>query len=350
MREAAVCDSHAAAAGLHDAVRLLEDGCSDLGYGVARSACESVLSGDVAPALTARFLWMLGKRGETASELFAAIDTVRARQSWVGAGDSRAVDVGGTGGDGGRTFNVSTTAAIVAAAAGARVHKHGGRAASGRCGSIDLLEALDVRDCKDAAAALVAVDARGIAFLASESFLPYPRWLRRMRRELGTRTIFNLIGPWCNPARVERQVVGVADERLVEVFGTIAQRLGLRRALIVHGRCGAIDEFAPVGETVVLEVNGASTREYEVSPADFGLPTGSLSEVAGGGAEVNARHAAAVIEGVDRGPRQSIVLLTAAAALYVSDVAATLGEGVELARDAILSGRASALLSRLRQA
>jgi len=204
---------------------LLRDGCRDLGYWCARAAFEDMLSEAAEPHVASAFLIALQTKGETEQELLGGIDAVRSRQVAFDVNDD-GVDVGGTGGDAARTFNVSTTAALVVAAAGTRVYKHGSHAVSGLCGSVDLAERLGLPTAQDPASARDHVARYGIAILPSRSFLRYPPRVTAVRRALGVRTTFNLIGPWCNPARVRRQVIGVSDERYVPVFAGVARALG----------------------------------------------------------------------------------------------------------------------------
>jgi anthranilate phosphoribosyltransferase len=306
-----------------------------------------VLANRTEPPLLAAFLVALQMRGETAAELLGAVDAVRARQIVVDKHGVDAVDIGGSGGDAGRTFNVSTTAALIVAAAGVRVFKHGSRAFSGTCGSIDVAEQLGLPLANDPSSANQLMARHGLAVLPSGNFLRYPPVIEQTRRALRIRTTFNLIGPWCNPARVRRQVVGVSDERYVNRFAQIAQALEHKRALIVHGRDGKLDEFSPSGPSTVAEVQAGLIRTYAVRPEDFGLRSRPLADISGGPPHANAAQTRAILRNEERGAPRTVVLLTAGAALYVAEAAPTFAAGVQLASVTLDSGRPYELVARM---
>jgi anthranilate phosphoribosyltransferase len=253
------------------------------------------------------------------------------------------LDVVGTGGDGSHSFNISTLSAIVAAACGARVAKHGNRAASSICGAADVLEALGVRIdlAPDGVAACVAE--AGIGFLFAPLFHPSFRFAGVPRRELGVRTVFNVLGPLCNPARAGCRALGVADAALAVRMAEVLARLGVRRALVFHAE--GLDELSTVGPSLVIELLDGRRRQYQLDPAELGLPPATAADLRGGEAAENAEIARAVLGG-ERGPRRDIVLLNASAALRAAGIAADWREGIGLAAEAIDRGRAGESLER----
>jgi anthranilate phosphoribosyltransferase len=258
-----------------------------------------------------------------------------------------AVDTCGTGGDGAGTFKISTVASFVVAACGVPVVKHGNRSASGTCGSADVLEALGVRIDAPPATAQKVLDEAGWTFLFAPKFHASTRHAVGPRKELGVRTAFNLLGPLTNPARPEGQVVGVPRAELTPFVARCLQRLGTKRAWVVHG--AGLDELTLAGPTTVTEVDGESVRTFTVSPGDAGLPNADLEAVRGGDPQVNAAIARDLLAGTP-GPKRDVVLLNAAAALVVAGRAADLREGARQAARAIDDGRALRLLDRIREA
>jgi len=330
---------------MQDAIRLLVDK-DTLGPVEAAAAIEEIMSGAATPAQIGAFLAALRVRGET-PEIVAACLAVMEQHAepCTVPGDARPlIDVCGTGGDGADTFNVSTAAAIVAAAAGARVAKHGNRAASSKCGSADLLEALGARIDLSGDEAAAAIAETGFAFLFAQRFHPAMRHVGGPRRELGIRTIFNILGPLSNPARPGAQLVGVGAVHLGPLVAGALNLRGMARALVVHSDDG-LDEISPACPTSVWRVRDGGVIEERVAPADFGLPEHALVQVGGGTPGENAGMLAAVLDGGE-GPVTDFVLMNAAAAL---SVAGLVGDtdfvgGVALAREAIASGRAREVL------
>lgn len=314
---------------------------------VAGRAMGQIMEGGVPPALVAGFLMALRARGETVDEIVGCARAIRARAARFPAGAPQLLDTCGTGGDGAGTFNVSTAAAFVAAGAGVPVAKHGNRAVSSRTGSADVLEALGVEVGMAGPEAAGALDAAGLTFLFAPTFHAAMRHAAPVRRELGVRTVFNLLGPLCNPAGADAQLVGVFDGELVRPLAEALGRLGARRAMVVHGLDG-LDELTVTAPSRVAEWDGERVREYTVDPADLGLAIREPEELAGGDAAANASILRAVLDpaGPD-GACRDIVLLNAAAALVVAGRAATLADGLECARDAIGSGAAAARLHEL---
>jgi anthranilate phosphoribosyltransferase len=248
------------------------------------------------------------------------------------------VDTCGTGGDAAGTFNISTAAALVAAGAGVRVAKHGNRSISSRCGSADVMEALGVKLELPAERLAACLREVGIAFLYAPALHTAMKHVQPVRRELRMRTVFNLLGPLTNPAGAEAQVVGVYSDVLVEKLAEALAMLGLRRALVVHGRDG-LDEITITGPTQVAEVARGQVRRYELTPEEFGLKRTSLAEISGGDAADNARILREILSG-EKSPRRDVVLLNAAATLMVAGRVGTIREGLAVAAEAVDSGKA----------
>ncbi len=311
----------------------------------ARSVMQLIMRGEATPAQIAGFLVALRIRGETVDEIAGFAAAMRAAANPIDLETSGLVDTCGTGGDGADTFNISTAAALVAAAAGVRIAKHGNRAVSSACGSADVLEALGVTLVADQESLRRSLAGAGLAFLFAPSQHPAMKHAVGPRRELGLRTVFNLLGPLTNPAGARRQVVGVYDPALVRPLAEVLGQLGADRALVVHG-AGGMDELSLLGATEVAEWNGEEVRTYSVEPEDAGLTRAGAAELAGGSAPDNAAIVRSILAG-EPGPRRDIVLLNAGAALQVGGAAETLSQGVEAAGKAIDSGAASNTLERL---
>lgn len=312
----------------------------------ARAAMGAVMDGEATPALLAALLVALRMRGETIDELAGFAAAMRDRVVRVEAPPG-VVDTCGTGGDRSGTFNISTAAALVVAAAGVPVAKHGNRAVTSRSGSADVLEALGVRTDHDAASAAEALRRVGFAFLFAPGFHPAMRHAGPTRRELGVRTAFNLLGPLTNPAGARRQVVGVADPAAAPRVAEVLRRLGGDRAAVVHG--DGLDELPIDGSGVWYEVAPDEVIRHEVDDLSaFGLRPAPTSALAGGTAEESARIIERVLA-AEPGPSRDVVILNAALALHVAGVAPSLAAGVDLARAAIDDGRAAGLLAALRE-
>jgi anthranilate phosphoribosyltransferase len=312
----------------------------------ARLAMGAVMDGDATPAQLAALLVALRMRGETVEELAGFASAMRERVLRVDAPDGT-VDVVGTGGDASGTFNISTAAALVVAAAGVPVAKHGNRAITSRSGSADAIEALGIRMEHDAASAASDLRELGFAFLFAPVFHPAMRYAGPTRREIGVRTAFNLLGPLTNPAGARRAVIGVADPAAAGRIAEAAHLLGTERTLVVHG--AGLDELPLDGSGVIHDVSERGIEERGVDAAALGLARAATSKLAGGDATENA----AIIESIfggRRGPARDVVVLNAAAGLVAAGRASDLGEGVVLAASAIDGGQASAILERLRAA
>ncbi|MDX6520592.1 MAG: anthranilate phosphoribosyltransferase [Gaiellales bacterium] len=326
------------------AIRLLVDG-ADLSSEQAHAAMMQVMGGEATPAQIGGFLVALRMKGETVDEITGCARAMRAHAEPATPAHSTLVDTAGTGGDGSHTFNISTAAALVAAAAGASVAKHGNRAVSSRCGSADVLEALGVRIDLSPADVAACIDEVGFGFLFAQAHHPAMRHAGPVRRELGVRTVFNLLGPLTNPAGARRQLVGVYDRALVEPMAQVLALLGAEHALVVHG-AGGLDELTPTGENLVAELRDGEITLRTVDPRQFGAGPGTPDDLLGGDASDNAAIVRTVFDG-ETGPRRDAVILNAGAALYVAGVSGSLESGVRDARDAIDDGRATETLRRL---
>jgi anthranilate phosphoribosyltransferase len=310
----------------------------------ARSAFEIMMSGDATPAQVGGFLMGLRVRGETVDELAGGAQALRERMLKVHAPED-AIDTCGTGGDASGTFNVSTAAAIVVAACGVPVAKHGNRALSSRAGSADVLTALGVNIDADVALVERAIRGAGIGFMMAPRHHGAMRHVAGPRVELGTRTIFNLLGPLANPAGARRQLMGVFAGEWIEPIAHVLAQLGTERAWVVHGADG-LDELSTTGPSHVAELRDGAVRTFEVDPEDVGLPRARLDDLKGGDAATNADALRALLDGL-RGPYRDIVLLNGAAALVVAGQADDLTAGLARAAEAIDSGAAKAVLGGL---
>ena len=304
-----------------------------------------VMDGRASDVQKCALLIALRMKGETADEITGAAMAMRERVTPLTVDAEGLVDTCGTGGDGRGTFNVSTVAAVVAAGAGAPVAKHGNRAVSSACGSADVLKELGVAIDLDAPRMSEVLRRTGISFLFAPKLHPAMGAVAGVRRELGVRTMFNVLGPLTNPAFARRQVLGVYAEHLVELLARVLLALGTEHAIVVHSHDG-LDEISVSAPTRVCEVAGGAIRSYELTPEDMGIRRYSIDELRGGDARENARIARAILDG-DFAAGAEIVVATAGAALYVSGSATTIRDGVALARESIASGRALRKLQEL---
>lgn len=301
-----------------------------------------LFQGQADPVAIGGLLVALASRSETRGEIYGAAQAMRSAMVPFEHDQPNAIDTCGTGGSGLDTFNISTCAAIVAAAAGAHVIKHGNRSASSKCGSADLLEALGVPLELPPQAARTVLEEVGITFLFAPSYHPAMRFAGPVRRSLGVHTIFNLLGPLCNPGAVTRQVLGVFDERRVADLGHVLKQLGTQRAMVVHGTEGA-DELTLAADNAVSAIGGLPTSGWNA--ASLGLEVRSIKDCSGGDASDNMKMLHQLFDG-EKGPARDFVLINAAAALVVAECAKTPIEGVELAREAMDSGAAKAKLDQ----
>ncbi|HEV3185505.1 MAG TPA: anthranilate phosphoribosyltransferase [Xanthobacteraceae bacterium] len=308
------------------------------------SAFDRMMSGEATPSQMGALLMALRLRGETVDEITGAVTTMRAKMLTVAAPEG-AIDVVGTGGDASGSYNISTCAAFIVAGAGVPVAKHGNRALSSRSGAADVLAALGVRIELGPEAIARCIEDAGIGFMFAPAHHPAMKHVGPTRVELGTRTIFNLLGPLSNPAGVKRQMVGVFSRQWVEPLAKVLGRLGSERALVVHGSDG-LDEITTAGPTSVASLENGTVRTFEISPEDVGLPKADPAVLRGGDAEANATALLSVLKG-EKGPYRDVAMFNAAAALMVAGRAKDLAGGMALARTSLDSGEAEGRLDRL---
>ncbi len=311
----------------------------------AREAMEYIASGRATEAQVGAFLAALRVRGESAEEIatFGRVlqqHAVSIRPQVAGP----LVDTCGTGGDGCRTFNISTAAAIVAAGGGVPIVKHGNRSVSSSCGSADVLEALGVKVDLPPDRVCRIVEETGIGFLFAPNFHPAFRNAARARRDLGFHTVFNVLGPLLNPAGAPSRLMGVYSPSIVRTLAEALDRLGAKRAMVVHG--AGLDEITNTGETRVAELSQGAIREYAITPEEFGLPRSSRNALMGGTPEENAGAILSVLRGVE-GPMHDVVVMNAGAAIYLGGKAGDLGEGIQKAQNSIRGGKALGKLEAL---
>jgi anthranilate phosphoribosyltransferase len=321
---------------IKEAIEAVVSGAS-LSMEESAAAMREIMDGEATPAQISAFITALRIRGETAEEV-AGMATVMRDKALPLDVEGPLVDTCGTGGDGKGTFNVSTAAAFVAAGAGLRVAKHGNRAASGTCGSADVLEALGVKVDLDPAGVRRCIVEVGIGFMFAPAFHPAMRHAAPVRREIGIRTAFNILGPLTNPARAQRQLIGVADPDLGEKVARVLALMGSLGALVVHGDDG-LDEVSLGAANRAWELEGGSVRSYSFSAEDLGLPRVTIDQIAGGTKEDNAATLRRTFQG-EPGPIRDVVVANAAAALKVGGAAGSLKEGVDLALKTIDGGEA----------
>ena len=313
----------------------------------AAGVMNEIMSGEATPAQIGAFITALRVKGETAEEIAGMAVVMREKALRVETSGPM-VDTCGTGGDGSGTFNISTTAAFVVAGAGAKVAKHGNRAMSGNCGSADVLEALGVKIDLSPQGVQRCLEEIGIGFMFAPSFHPAMKHAAGPRREIGIRTVFNILGPLTNPAWAQAQVIGVAEASLGEKMAQVLGLLGSKHALVVHGQDG-LDEITLSGQTQVWEMKKGLVTSYAISPGDVGLHESDREAIRGGSVEANASILKDVLGGKG-GPARDVVLMNAAAALIAADRASNLREGVALATGAIDSGATHAKLQALIEA
>ncbi|MSQ26021.1 MAG: anthranilate phosphoribosyltransferase [Dehalococcoidia bacterium] len=303
----------------------------------SQAVMAEIMDGATTPAQLAAFLIALRMKGETAGEVLGMARVMRDRALPVSV-PGPLLDTCGTGGDGSGTFNISTAAAFVAAAAGIRVAKHGNRSASSLCGSADVLEALGARIALTPEQASLCIERIGFAFLFAPAYHPAMKHAAPVRSEIGVRTVFNILGPLANPARATRQVLGVARADLAPLMAAVLPRLGVEHALVVHGQDG-LDEISLGAPTTIHEVRGAGVTTSVITPQSLGLPSATIEQLAGG----DKHHNAAIIRDLFRGaagPKRDALLANAAAALYVGGAAPSINDGIPLAARLLDSGAA----------
>lgn len=329
---------------IKEAIEAIVSGCS-LSFEQAAAVMEEIMSGEATPAQIAAFITALRLKGETVDEISGLASVMRAKAIPVKVAPP-VVDTCGMGGDNSSTFNISTVAALIASGAGLKVAKHGNRAMSSRCGSADVMEALGVKIDLGAEAVAECIEKVGIGFMLAPIFHPAMKFATAPRREIGIRTVFNILGPLTNPARAEYQVIGVPTIELGEKTALILHRLGTKHTLVMHGING-MDEISINGKSLVWEVSESGVLPpYEVSPQEFGFREASLKEIKGGTPNDNAQILHRILRG-ERGPKRDIAVMNAAAALVVGRKAPDLIEGARLAEEIIDSGQALEKLDAL---
>lgn len=318
---------------------------SDLTEAEMISVMTQIMEGEVGESQLASFLTALRMKGESVGEIVGAARVMRQKAETLNVSSQNIVDTCGTGGDGGNTFNISTASAFVVAGAGITVAKHGNRAVSSRSGSADVLKCLGVNIEADKAVVEKCVEKVGMGFLFAPLMHGAMKHAAPVRKELGVRTIFNLLGPLTNPANAHAQVIGVFDRKWVLPIAQVLKELGSRHAFVVHGADG-LDEISLMDKTHVAELSNGGIDEYSIGPKDFGLNLCSPEQVQGGSPEVNADIINAVLEG-EAGPKADIVLLNAAAAICAGGLSGSINEGMPVARKSIASGAAKEKLNKL---
>ena len=304
-----------------------------------------IFSGNVTDAQIGALMAALATKGETFEELAGAAKAMRRKARRIQAAATTVVDTCGTGGDGAQTFNISTTTAFVVAGCGVTVAKHGNRSISSRCGSADLLETLGVNLDTDPEIVEEAVQTIGIGFLFAPLYHSAMRFAARARKEVGLRSIFNMLGPLTNPAAANCQILGVYAPELTEMFAQALKLLGSKRAFVVHGHDG-LDEISVCAATRISELNDGRIRTYDIHPEHFFGDTADPEDLKGGDPDVNAEITLGILKG-EKGPRRNVILLNSAAALVAADVAKDLENGVEISKDVIDKGAALHKLNEL---
>ncbi len=330
---------------IKEAVNLLTDR-RDLSEEQMAEAMRDIMEGRATDAQIACFLTALRMKGETVAEITGAARVMREKVTRIKA-PADTVDTCGTGGDMSRTFNISTTSAIVVAACGVPVAKHGNRSVSSSCGSADVLEALGIKIDLDPLKVEKCLEETGFGFMFAPLFHPAMKYATGPRREMGIRTIFNILGPLTNPAGAERQVLGVFSDELTAPMAEVLANLGVRHAFIVHGEDG-LDEITSTDRTKISELKDGSVRTYYISPEDTGLPRARKEDLAGGDAGENAKITMNILEG-EKGPKRDIVIMNAAAALIAGGRAHDLKEAAGRAAAAIDTGAAIEKLRKIRE-
>jgi anthranilate phosphoribosyltransferase len=316
----------------------------------AEAVMNEIMSGAATPAQIGAYLAALRMKGETADEIVGSMRALRAHMARIPTHQPRLIDVVGTGGDRSNTFNISTTTAFVVAGAGVAVAKHGNRAASSQSGSADVLNALGVKVDLTPEQVGRCIDEIGIGFAFAPVHHPAMKHAAGPRREIGQRTIFNIIGPPSNPAFARHHLLGVWDRRYVRVMAEVLVQLGDVHALVVSGsspQVAGIDELTTIGPNTVAEVRDGNVTEYQLDALDYGFKPATLDDLGGGTPEFNATITRAILAGEDVPARTDVVLLNAGAALYAADVAGDIASGIEMARESIRSGAAMKKLEAL---
>lgn len=321
----------------------------DLSYDEAYAVMNEIMSGETSPTQNAAFLAALStksSKAETADEIAGCAAAMRSHALKLNY-DKEVLEIVGTGGDGAHSFNISTTSALVIAAGGVKVAKHGNRAASSKSGAADCLEALGVNISLEPEKCVELLDKAGICFLFAQKYHTSMKYVGAIRKELGIRTVFNILGPLTNPAAPTMQLMGVYDQSLIEPLAKVLSSLGVKRGLVVYG-LDKMDEISASSPTAVCEINNGECKSYTIAPEDFGLTSCKKEDLVGGTPEENAAITLAILKG-DKGPKRNAVLLNAGAALYIGGKADSIADGVSLAAELIDSGKALATLEAFKE-
>lgn len=327
-------------------IKLVNKG--DLTYDEAKQVMLEIMKGETTATQNAAFLAALSTKStkaETIDEISGCAEAMRSLATPVPHPGMEVMEIVGTGGDGAHSFNISTTSAFVVAAAGVKVAKHGNRAASSLCGTADCLEALGVNINQTPEKALEMLEKTNFCFLFAQKYHAAMRFVGPIRKELGFRTVFNILGPLTNPAKPEYFLLGVYDEYLVEPLAKVLASLGVKRAAAVYGQA-RLDEISPVGPTTICELRDGYYRTTVIRPEDFGMTSGNKEELVGGVPEVNAQITRDILSGKTQGTRRNAVLLNAGTALFTAGRAETIADGIQLAAQMIDSGKAMETLEK----
>ncbi len=322
---------------------------NDLSVEEAKKAQEIILTGQATDAQIAAFLTALRMKGETIDEITGLASVLRDKANTIAPKVDKHVDLVGTGGDCTYSFNISTTSAFVVAAAGLPVAKHGNRSISSKSGAGDVLEALGVNISADPDVVSKCVETVGIGFMFAPHFNPAMKYVGKVRKELGFRTVFNTLGPLSNPSRAKAMVVGVYDKNLTETIANAMMNMGVERALVVSGNDN-MDEITLTGATTISEIKDNTVNTYTVTPEQFGFETVELKELQGGDGKVNAQITKDILSGKEKGAKRNIVLLNAGATLYAGGMCSSIEEGIKLAQKTIDSGKAALIIDALVEA
>ncbi len=319
----------------------------DLAIDEAIAVMDEIMSGKATDAQIAGFLVALRLKGETIDEITAFAKVMREKASRIRPKNQKnLIDVVGTGGDKSGTFNISTVAAFVTAGAGIPVAKHGNKGVSSKCGSADLLTALGIKIDMEPKKAEQCINEIGIGYMFAPAFHGAMKYAIGPRRELGIRTVFNILGPLTNPAEAPYELMGVFDQSLVGPLAEVLGKLGCKHALVVHGN--GLDEITLEAPTKVAEYKDGHVETYEIKPTDFNIKLAELKEIKGGSPEDNAKLSLSILNGKEKGPKRDIVLLNAGAAIYTAGKAKSIKEGIKIAKDSIDSGKALEKLNNLK--
>lgn len=327
-------------------IKLVNKG--DLTYDEAKTVMLEIMGGKTTPTQNAAFLAAMSTKStkaETIDEISGCAEAMRSLATPVPHPGMEVLEIVGTGGDGAHTFNISTTSAMVIAAAGVKVAKHGNRAASSLCGTADCLEALGINIQQSPELALKMLEETNFCFLFAQKYHAAMKYVGPIRKELGFRTVFNILGPLTNPAKPEMFLLGVYDEYLVEPVAKVLCALGVKRGIVVYGQ-EKLDEISANGPTTVCELRDGYYRTSVIKPEDFGLVPGTKDELVGGTPDVNAQITRDVLSGKIQGTKRNAVLMNAGAALFVAQKADSIADGIKLAADIIDSGKATATLEK----